>query len=377
MKLIPVFKPLISKKEINAAKNSLKVGWLGMGKSVGQFEKKIKEITNAKTKYVVGVNTGHSALHLSMILAGIKKGDEVITPSFNNIADIQAIKAVDAVPVFCDILEDTLCIDPYKIKQLISKKTKAIIAMDYGAAIAEHSEINFIAKQNGLRVIHDAAHSFGSEYNNKKIGSFSDIAIFSFDAVKVFTCIDGGAIIVNTRKEMETLHQLRLMGMNQKATTMYKNKRAWSYDVTRMGFRYHLANLHAAIGLEQFKKINTIQKTRIDTFLKYNNAFEYLNNIIPPIIKKKSIPFHYCVRIRFNKRNKFIEFLNKRNIDTGIHWTPNHWLTFFKKEKKGNLEITNLIGKEIVSLPFHSMMNKRDSDKVIQEVKNFSYESIS
>ena len=374
MKLIPVFKPLITSTEINAAKKSLKVGWLGMGKSVNYFEKKIKQITNSKKKYVVAVNTGHSALHLSMMLLGIKKGDEVITPSFNNIADIQSILAVGAKPIFCDILEDTLCIDPSKIKQLISKKTKAIIAMDYGASIAEHDEINFIAKKNRLRVIHDAAHSLGSEYKNKKIGSFSDVIMFSFDPVKTFTCIDGGAIIVNTHKEMLKLHEMRLLGMTQKTGLMYKNKRAWTYDITRLGFRYHLANLHAAIGIEQLKKLNVIKKTRRDVFLKYNQSFKFIKGIIIPKINKDSIPFHYCIRVKFGQRIKLVNFLKKKGIDSGIHWRPNHWLSFFKKEKSGNLEVTNRIGKEILSLPFHSLMNKKDVDRVIYGLKSFSNE---
>ena len=371
MKLIPVFKPLISSKEINAAKKSLEIGWLGMGKSVNNFEKKIQKITNTKKKYVVAVNTGHSALHLSMMLADIKKGDEVITPSFNNIADIQSILAVGANPVFCDILDDTLCIDPFKIKKLITKKTKAIISMDYGASIAEHDVINKIAKKNNLRVIHDAAHSLGSKYKNKCIGSFSDITMFSFDPVKTFTCIDGGAIIVNTKKEMQKLHEMRLMGMGQKASVMYQNKRAWTYDVKRLGFRYHLANLHAAIGIEQLKKINLIKKTRRNVFFQYNQSFKFINSIVVPKISKESIPFHYFIRVKFGKRTKLIDFLKKRGVDTGIHWQPNHWLSLFKKEKKGDLRVTNRIGKEILSLPFHSNMKKKDTKKVINCVKSF------
>ena len=121
--MIPVFKPLITKDERKAADKSLEIGWLGMGKYVNKFENKIKSIIGNKKKYVISVNTGHSALHLIMMLIGLKKGDEVITPSFNNIADIQAIIAVGAKPVFCDILEEDLCIDIKKAEKLINKKT--------------------------------------------------------------------------------------------------------------------------------------------------------------------------------------------------------------------------------------------------------------
>ena len=151
--MIPVFKPLITKDERKAADKSLEIGWLGMGKYVDKFENKIKSIIGNKKKFVVSVNTGHSALHLIMMLIGLKKGDEVITPSFNNIADIQAILAVGAKPVFCDILEETLCIDIVKAEKLINKKTKAIIAMDYGSCLADHSKIKKIAKKHNYKII--------------------------------------------------------------------------------------------------------------------------------------------------------------------------------------------------------------------------------
>ena len=168
---------------------------------------------------------------------------------------------------------------------------------------------------------------------------------------------------------METSRFIVLV--TKKASVMYKNKRAWTYDITRLGFRYHLANLHAAIGIEQLKKLNVIKKTRRDVFLKYNQSFKFMKGIIIPKINKDSIPFHYCIRVKFGQRIKLVNFLKKKGVDTGIHWLPNHWLSFFKKEKRGNLEVTNRIGKEILSLPFHSLMNKKDVDRVIHSLKKF------
>lgn len=193
---IPVFKPLIEKEEIEMARESLEMGWLGMGSYVGRFEDSIKEYIQAPDRYVAAVSTGHAALHLGLLSCGIGPGDEVITPSFNNMADFQAILAVGAEPVFCDIRNDTLCIDIEKAEELITPKTKAIIVMDYDCILCEHNHVaNFSDKYN-LRVIHDAAHSLGSKYEGKMIGSFSDICMFSFDPVKSITCIDGGVFKV-------------------------------------------------------------------------------------------------------------------------------------------------------------------------------------
>ncbi len=368
--MIPVFKPLITKDERKAADKSLEIGWLGMGKYVNKFENKIKSIIGNKKKFVVSVNTGHSALHLIMMLIGLKKGDEVITPSFNNIADIQAILAVGAKPVFCDILEETLCIDISKAEKLINKRTKAIIAMDYGSCLADHSKIKKIAKKYNLRVIHDAAHSLGSKYQGKSIGSFSDITMFSFDPVKTFTSIDGGAIVVNSKKDMYKLHQMRLMGMSQKAKVMYKNQRSWFYDVKHLGFRYHLANLHAAIGFEQLKKKNIIKKTRIEAFKSYNKQLKKLVSVITPKYQEETIPFHYCLRVK-KKRNELIDFLKKNGIDTGIHWQPNHNFSLFKKNKSGVLTVTEKIKNEILTLPLHSLMNKKEIDYIVKKIYEF------
>jgi len=367
---IPVFKPLIDKKTIKAAVQSLNIGWLGMGKSVDEFEKKIKKICKLKDKHVVTVNTGYSAIHTALILMNIRKGDEVITPAFNNIADLQSILSVGGKIVFADI-DKSLCLDPFKLEKLITKKTKAIIVCDYGMKLANHDKIKFIAKKYKLRVLHDAAHSFGSVYKKKKIGSFSDITMFSFDPVKTITAIDGGAIIVNTKKERDLAHKIRLMGMGQSQSVMYKNKRAWTYDVSVHGYRYHLANLHAAIGVSQIDDFIKIKKTRIST-VKYFNKNIIDNSLIEkPILNNRIVPFIYYLRIKNDLREEFMKYLNKKGIDTGIHWQPGNKFQLFKKIKNNHLLETNKVANEIVTIPLHTNMKFKDQKKISQTINNF------
>ena len=367
---IPVFKPLIDKKTIKAAVQSLNIGWLGMGKSVDEFEKKIKKICKLKDKHVVTVNTGYSAIHTALILMNIRKGDEVITPAFNNIADLQSILSVGGKIVFADI-DKSLCLDPFKLEKLITKKTKAIIVCDYGMKLANHDKIKFIAKKYKLRVLHDAAHSFGSVYKKKKIGSFSDITMFSFDPVKTITAIDGGAIIVNTKKERDLAHKIRLMGMGQSQSVMYKNKRAWTYDVSVHGYRYHLANLHAAIGVSQIDDFIKIKKTRIST-VKYFNKNIIDNSLIEkPILNNRLVPFIYYLRIKNDLREEFMKYLNKKGIDTGIHWQPGNKFQLFKKIKNNHLLETNKVANEIVTIPLHTNMKFKDQKKISQTINNF------
>jgi dTDP-4-amino-4,6-dideoxygalactose transaminase len=372
VKQIPVYKPWLGDAEQAAAREALELGWLGMGSYVGQFEERLKALTEADDRYVAAVSTGHAALHLSLLLAGVGPGDEVITPSFNNIADLQAIIATGAEPVFVDIDDDTLCLDVAQVRDAVSPRTKAIIAMDYACHIADHEAVGAIALEHGLRVIHDAAHALGSRHGNRAIGSFSDIAMFSFDPVKTITCIDGGAIIVKTKEELAALHEMRLIGMKQAATMMYGNQRAWNYDVERPGFRYHLANMHAAIGLAQLSKWDAIASTRVDLFHAYRSALGDLPAFrVPSKPRDPFVPFMFYLRVLNGRRTEFREHLTLHGIDTGIHWQPAHWFTLFKTARKMDLSVTDRVGEEVLTIPFHSNMDPGDRDRVIEAVRAF------
>lgn len=372
MDQIPVFKPLIESEEIDAAIKSLEGGWLGMGKSVGQFERALQQYLGCDDRYVVAVSTGHAALHLAMMLSGVRPGDEVITPSFNNIADFQAILAVGAKPVLCDVREDTLCIDVIKAEELIGPKTKAIIPMDYDCCLADHDGLLELASRYNLRIVHDAAHSLGSYYKNKKVGTFSDICMFSFDPVKTITCIDGGALVVKSQEEVEALHQMRLIGMGQSASIMYGNKRAWTYDVKRLGFRYHMSNLHAAIGLSQLSKISEIAKSRQLSCRLYNSLLSEVEEVITPNSSFQSVtPFLYYIRVPSDERQALREHLRLHGIDTGIHWQPGHQFSLLSNARRGDLSATDLISSQILSLPLHSMMTESTIKYIVRMIADF------
>jgi dTDP-4-amino-4,6-dideoxygalactose transaminase len=374
METIPVFRPFITEDEIEACKKVLDIGWLGMGMNVGIFEDDVKNYVGCHDRYVVAVSTGHAALHLGLILAGVGPGDEVITPSFNNIADFQAILATGASIVFCDIDDRSLCIDLDEAESLFTEKTKAIIVMDYDCVLCDHDRINEMAEKHGVRVIHDAAHSFGSKYKGKAVGSFSDICMFSFDPVKTITCIDGGALIVRDKKEVELLHEMRLVGMGQPAAVMYQNQRAWTYDVNHLGFRYHMANLHAAIGSSQLAKIQRISESRRKVCQYYNEQFTDIAEIRMPLTDFKDItPFLYYIRVPEEKRDALRAHMLEQDVDTGIHWQPGHWFSLFRNCRKGDLSVTDRVGKEILSLPLHSEMGQESIDRVVTGIRSFKW----
>ena len=370
--MIPVFKPLIEQEEIDASRESLEMGWLGMGSYVSAFEEKVKQIIGAPDRYVAAVSTGTAGLHIALLVAGVGPGDEVIVASFNCSADFQAIGWVGAEMVFCDCDDDTLEIDLVRAAELVTPRTKAMIVMDYDCILSDHDAIAAFAANHGIRIIHDAAHAFGSRYKGKMVGSFSDICVFSHDPVKTITCLDGGTIVVKTQEELKYVHELRLLGMQQPAEVMYQNKRAWTFDVERVGFRYHMLNMHAAIGLAQLGKLDVIAQTRCDASRRYNALLGDLPQVRVPRTDFEGVnPFLYYIRVDENVRDDLRAALKENGVDTGIHWMPGHQFSLWKDCKAGDLSVTNRVGKQILSLPLHSKMPMSMVDEVAGQIRAF------
>jgi dTDP-4-amino-4,6-dideoxygalactose transaminase len=370
---IPVFKPYLDSEEIQAAVEALEMGWLGPGSYVKQFEDRIADLLEITTEQVVAVNTGTSAVHLGLELCGVGPGDEVITPSFNNIADFQSIKALQATPVFCDIYEDNLTIDVTKVADLISDKTKAIICIDYGSALCDYDRVKAIADKRGVSVLYDAAHSFGSRRpDGSMVGSEADFCTFSFDPAKNITCIDGGALIVKDTDLAQKSRYMRLLGQKQNQSTLYSNNRSWTYDVDNIGYRYHLANLHGAIGLKQLEKISIIKNKRQEIFQYYHkNLWDMDGLILPPNVTSEIVPFIFVLRILDGKRNAFRDYLKEHGIDVGVHWQPGHKFSYFANCRQGDLTVTNKIADQIATIPMYPDLTVSQAERIVATIKNF------
>ena len=372
MEKIPVFMPHIDKSMKKHLDEALNVGWLGMGAYTKEFEDRIGKFLSLRNRYVIATNTGTSALHLALKIAGIGIGDEVITPSFNYVADHQAIKMTGAEVVMCDIIENNLGIDCKKAESLISKKTKAITPLHFAGIPCDQSKVYKLAKKYKLRIIEDATHAFGTSINQKKIGSYGDLVCFSFDPVKIITSIDGGCVIVNNRKELESGQRFRLLGVDKDTTERYKNKRAWDYDVVTEGYRYHLTNIMASVGISQIKNIREFIKSRQQVCRKFNKAFENIEGIKIPQTNFDNIsPFIYTIRVYDGKREELIQHLQENKIEVGIHFVPVHKHSFFKNSKIGDMTTTNEVVKQILTLPLHSKMNEKYVNRIIDSVVNF------
>ena len=365
---MPVSQPSLGKDELKEVGKVFKSHWLGLGSWVMKFEERLKRFLSSE--HVIAVNNGTCALHLALESIGIGKNDEVIVPSLTFAASVQAITATGAKPVFCDVEGDTLNMDISDMKRRITRRTKAIMPVHYSGLPCDMGRILKIAKQKGIRVIEDAAHAFGSYYKGKRIGSFGDIACFSFDPIKNITCGEGGAIATNDKRLAGIIYKKRILGIDKDTWSRYKHKRDWFYTVNTQGFRYHMNNVNAAIGMVQIDKFNKFNKKKKYIVRKYDIAFNSLKEI--DLLKrdyKNTAPFNYIVKVK-SRRNELMKFLKERKIDSGVHYIPNHLQPFFKRSKT-KLPVTEKVWQEILTLPLYYGMTDKDQKRVINVIKEF------
>jgi len=365
--MIQVAKPLVGKEELANIAGVLKTGWFGMGERVFQLEDKLKKMF--KRKYAICVNTGTNALHLALDSMGIKKGDEVIVPSLTYIGTVQPVVMCGARPVFCDVGMSDLNISVRYLKKLITKKTKAIIPVHYGGMPCRMTAILKLARKQNIRVVEDAAHAFGSRYNNKLVGSFGDITCFSFDPIKNVTCGEGGVILLDDDKLAGMIVKKRILGVDKDTWNRYKHERSWFYEVQTKGFRYHMSNINAAIGLAQLKKLNKLARARQKIAKFYDKKLSGTREI--KILKhdyETTIPFNYTVFA--GRRDELMEFLKKKGIGTVINYIPNHLQPLFRN-KREKLPNTEEAYKKIVSIPMHSALTLGEARMVVNAIKKF------
>ena len=374
MKKIPLFRPFMGKEEVAAVGKTLLSGWITLGPKTAEFEKAFANYTGAK--HAIALTSATAALHLALKVLGVGKGDEVITTPLTFASTVESILYNEAIPIFADIEPDTLNIDPKSIEKRITKKTKAIIVVHYGGQPCDMVMINRLAKKYSLVVVEDAAHACGASYRGKKIGNSKNITCFSFHAVKNLATGDGGMITTNNAQFDKKIRLLRWMGIS-KTTYQRENAKgyAWDYDIVEGGYKYHMNDVTASIGLVQLKKLDRMNDSRrkikeiYDTFFQKNDEFG-----TPLVIKKdRQTAYHfYCLKLACHiERAAFMDFLSKQGISTGVHYKPLYYHSHYKKYNKKNTPITDAVWPSIVSLPMHPGMSAKDAKQVVSVIKSF------
>lgn len=359
---IPLTFPYFDKSEEKALIEVLRSGWVMQGPKVLEFERNISEYLGVK--HTVAVSSGTSALHLSMLVLGINKDDEVIVPSFSFIATANCILYVGAKPVFADIDDKTYNIDSKDILKKITKKTKAVIAVHQIGLAAEMDEIRAICKKYKLFLVEDAACALGAKYKGRKIGTFGDLACFSLHPRKSITTGEGGFITTNNKDLYKKLLCLRAHGV-------LKKDGKESYLL--LGYNYRMTDIQASIGLEQLKKLETILNKRRILAENYNKAFFNNSKTAIPFVPKKTTHTYQSYMIRFKNlsisQSQIVKYLEKEGIAAKpimlIHKEPLYQKLFGKI----NLPVSEVIAKETLNIPLFVSLKEREQKFVISKIK--------
>ncbi len=357
-------------EELAEVKEAFEYGYFGLAYKTNEFEQELGKYLGTD-RFAIAVSTGTNALHLALDTVGIKEGDEVIMPSFTFVATAQAVVMCGGKPVFCEVNPVTFLIDIEDVKKKITKRTKAIIPVHYAGHPCDMDALMKIKEETGIRIIEDAAHAFGTYYKGKKIGSFGDITCFSFDSIKVMTCGEGGAIVTDDSKFDDLSRKKRLLGIDRK--TMHVKdwkKRSWVYDVPTLGYRYHMSNINAAIGLAQIKKVDRFIERRRQLCHVYDEELRAVDSVIVmPDEYDLIAPFMYVIRVKMGVRNRLKDYLMKHDIESGISYIPCHHFSLFRDNV--NLPITDAIYEEILCLPMHYGLSDEDVREVAGRIRKF------
>jgi dTDP-4-amino-4,6-dideoxygalactose transaminase len=368
-RIIRLSKSCIGEAEKLAVMGVLDREFLGMGAEVQQFEQALVAFFG---RPVVCVVNGTTAIQLALQACGIGPGDEVLVQSLTYVASFQAISATGARPVACDIDPSTLTIDWRDAEKRMTSKTKAVIPVHYGGGVGALDEIYEFARKNGLRVIEDAAHAFGTSYQGKRVGGFGDIACFSFDGIKNITCGEGGCVVTDDLEVLRKVQDARLLGVEKDTEKRYSGQRSWMFNVTAQGWRYHMSNIMASIGLEQLKRFNLMAEKRMqlaqiyDDILNNNLYYKPLSHDYTTVV-----PHIYVVRInKIINRDELKNKLEERGIQTGFHYQPNHDLSYYSRDDIAPLLVTDNVFSELLTLPLHPDLSEEDILSVGHDFKS-------
>ncbi|WP_096199090.1 UDP-4-amino-4,6-dideoxy-N-acetyl-beta-L-altrosamine transaminase [Bacillus sp. FJAT-45350] len=371
---LPYGKQEIDDEDIQAIINVLKSDYLTTGPTILQFERAVAEYVDAK--YAVAFANGTGALHGACFAAGIQESDEVITTPMTFVSSSNCILYQRGKPVFADIDPRTYNISPLSIKKLITKKTKAIIPVDFTGQPADLDEIQYLANQFNLVIIEDAAHAIGATYKGRKIGSISDMTMFSFHPVKHITTGEGGIITTNNKEYYEKLIQFRSHGITREQNQLSENHGPWYYEMQFLGFNYRMTDLQAGLGISQLKKLDRFIKIRNKYVDMYNKAFQEVKEVtLPYQLANCQSNWHlYIIRLDLEQlkigRKEIFEALQKENIGINVHYIPVYLQPYYQKlgYKKGICPNAEKLYAEIITLPLFPGMSDSDVRDVIKAV---------
>ncbi len=369
---VEFFKHNIAAVDRKALEKTLKGLFLTTGVEVARFEKKLARYLGAP--YVVGVTSATAGLHLALEALGVGEGDEVITTPMTFVASANAIIHAGARPVFVDVERDTGNLDPSNIEKAITKKTKAILPVSLYGQLPDMRAIKKIARRHKLKVIEDNAHALEARRDGYAAGEMADAAAFSFYATKNITSGEGGAISVHSRELAEKLVKTRLHGLTKDAAKRHGGGKFTYYDMDRMGWKYNMFNIQAALLINQIDRIERNLKLRQKVWGWYLKELKNVEGIEFPAIRPESrSALHlFTIQVAQKKRGKVLNALIEKGIGVSLHFKPAHLMSYYRKNfgfKKGDFPNAEAIGEKVVTLPFYPTLKRVEVKYVAKSLK--------
>ncbi|HBA69218.1 MAG TPA: UDP-4-amino-4,6-dideoxy-N-acetyl-beta-L-altrosamine transaminase [Lachnospiraceae bacterium] len=365
----------IDEADIQAVADVMRSDYLTCGPKIGELEKKLCELTGAK--YAVVCSNGTAALHIACLAAGVGPGDEVITTPVTFAASANCALYCGAKPVFADIRSDTYNISPNSVKERISGKTKAVVAVDFTGQSAELDELLTLCREKKLVLIEDGAHVIGTKYKGRANGSIADMTTFSFHPVKTVTGGEGGAVLTDSEEYFEKLLLYRSHGITRKEELMENEPDgSWYYEQIALGYNYRMTDMQAALIISQLDKLPMFSARRKEIVARYNEAFSKL----PQLALQREIPESdttrhlYILRLVPEMleigRKEFFDALEAENVCCNVHYIPVYYFPYYQKlgYKKGICPNAEKLYEEIITLPLYYAMTDEDVEDVIAAV---------
>ena len=363
---IPLFDLNFDEREETAVIETLRSKWISTGPKTAELEERFSEMLSCR--YALGMANCTVALHLGLLLLGIKEGDEVITPSLTFVATVNSIRYVGATPVFCDIKgSDDLTIDPDMLETLITERTKAIIVMHYGGFPCDMNKMMTIARAHNLKVLEDACHGPLSEYHGQKLGTIGDIGCFSFFSNKNISTGEGGMLVTNNPDYCEKGKLLRSHGMT---SLSYDRSRghSTSYDVIELGYNYRIDDIHSAIALAQLDKLGSDLEKRIQIRERYIEKLSSINRVTVPFANNQEFVSNYIFPIVLKDsnaefRDRVRSQLHNIGIQTSVHYPAVHRFSIYKQTNR-RLEKTEYVADNEITLPMYAKLSDEQVDYI-------------
>jgi dTDP-4-amino-4,6-dideoxygalactose transaminase len=359
--MIPLVKPFIPDRNIlmPELEKILYSGYIAEGEAVYQFEDAFKRYID--NQYCLAVHSGTDALHLAYILKDIKAGDEVISTPMTAEPTNTSIAMTGAKVVWGDVDPNNGLLDPQSVKNLINEKTKAIITVHYAGMVCDIDEFNKLSAEYNVPIIEDAAHALGSKYNDKMTGSGNNITIFSFQAIKHMTTVDGGILALTNGEDTERARKLRWFGLDKKKSRLEN-------DITEVGYKYGMNNVNATIGNVQMRYIDSIINTHISNGKYYDNALQNIDGIELPKYNNHTEPSYWLYTLKVERREDFISMLESNGIAASTLHHRNDTHSLFKSSKR-ELPNMDIFYNNFVHIPCGWWVTEEDRERIVELIR--------